>query len=324
MLFPKVTIVIPCYQVGRYLVQTLESVLNQTCKELQIVAVDDCSTDDTAAIIRKFAAQDMRIQPIFLEHNSGVSVARNAGIDVAKAPWVTFLDGDDWLPPNAIESLLVLQAKTGADLVCANARQYSDAGEPQGIHFHRQNGLHEFKTGKELKAFWFHQEVFCTCTIKLFPVSALRNHGIRFDAALRHAQDTLFTLTYLLTARPKVAIDYDSEVYCYRQNPASCVHAIPLEKRLHSLELLITALDDLAVHLHQSRRLAASKSAEYLWALRKFPTSTKERNDHLRRLVTSPLFLEHIQPVLKQYGKFKHRLLVRLIASGHLGALRFW
>ena len=321
---PDVTIVIPCYKVGKYLAQTLQSVLTQTYGNLQIIAVDDCSPDDTAQVIRQYETKDSRLQGIYLSQNSGVSVARNAGLDAALAPWVFFLDGDDWLPPNAIETLLSLQARSGADFVCANARQYSDTGGAGAIHFRRQTGLVEFPIEDGLDAFWPHQEVFCTCTIKLFPLSAIRDHNIRFDAALRHAQDTLFTLTYVLRARPKIAIDYQAEVYCYRQNPASCVHAIPLEKRLHSLELLITALDNLAVDCHQPRRLAAPKAAEYFWALRKFASDADERKRHLQALLPSELFCEHLSPVLRQYGKFKHRVILHFLASRHFGAIRFW
>ncbi|MBQ6472892.1 MAG: glycosyltransferase family 2 protein [Victivallales bacterium] len=321
---PDITIVIPCYKVGNYLSQTLQSALAQTHRNIQVIAVDDCSPDDTAQIIRQFAARDSRLQGIFLGQNSGVSVARNAGLDSAKAPWVIFADGDDWLPANAVESLLEIQGRTKAQFVCANARQYTDAGKAGGIHFRRQAGLHQFSTRDSLDAFWPHQDVFCTCWAKLFSTAALRDRGLRFDSALRHAQDTLFTLTYLLSVQPTVAIDYDTEVYCYRQNPDSCVHAIPLAKRLNNLEMLIVALDDLALRTRQSRRLVAPKSAEYLWAIRKFAANAEECRQHAKTLISSELFREHLFPVLRQYGKFKHRMLARLLAAGHTSFLRFW
>ncbi len=321
---PDVTIVIPCYNVGKYLTQTLQSALTQTHSNVQIIAVDDCSPDDTAQVIRQFESQDSRLQGIYLSQNSGVSVARNAGLDAAVAPWVFFLDGDDWLPPNAIDSLLSLQARTGADFVCANARQYSDIGERNALHFRRQTGMVEFSIEDGLDDFWPHQDVFCTCTMKLFPLSALRDHNIRFDVALRHAQDTLFTMTYVLQACPKIAIDYREEVYCYRQNPASCVHAISLEKRLQNLEHLITALDNLAQQTRQPRRLAPAKAAEYFWALRKFSANPGERKRRLQALIPDELFRKHLFPILRQHGKFKHRVLLRLLASRHFGAIRYW
>ena len=200
----------------------------------------------------------------------------------------------------------------------------ADDGTPGDLHFRRQAGHHELTIDDGLDSFWPHQDLFCTCWAKLFSTRALRDHQMRFDPALRHAQDTLFTLTYLLTARPTVAIDYDAEVYCYRQNPASCVHAIPLEKRLASLELLVDGLDRLAQDVHQPRRLAAPKAAEYLWALRKFSANAAERDARLRQLLDTPLYREHLAPGLRQFGKAKHRLILRLIDAGLTRALRFW
>ncbi len=321
---PDVTVVIPCYKVGKYLSQTLESVLTQTHSALQIIAVDDCSPDETGDVIRKYAQQDARLQGIFQPENAGVSMARNAGIDAAQAPWIAFVDGDDWLPPNAIERLLQLQERTGANLTCANARRYDDAGTPGGIHFHRQTGLRELDLTDDLTEFWPHQEVFCTCWAKLFSTQTLREHSLRFRAELRHAQDTLFTLTYALQTKPHIAIDYETEVYCYRQNPDSCVHAIPVEKRLKNLEILVAALDELAIATHHPRRLAAPKAAEYLWAIKKFPSCATEQKQYVQALHESPLFREHIQPVLAQYGKWKHRLLLRLLNAGCDGAIRWW
>lgn len=321
---PDVTVIIPCYRVGKYLAQTLESVLAQTHSALQIIAVDDCSPDETGDIIRKYARQDSRLQGIFQPENAGVSMARNAGIDAAQAPWIVFVDGDDWLPPNAIDCLLQLQARTRAGLTCANANQYDDAGVPGGIHFRRHNGLHELDLTEELTEFWPHQEVLCTCWAKLFSTPVIRDNSLRFRAELRHAQDTLFTLTYALQTKPHIAIDYDTEVYCYRQNPASCVHAIPLEKRLKNLEILICALDELAISTNHPRRLVAPKAAEYLWAIRKFSASTAQRKQYVHALHASPLFQEHLKPVLAQYGKGKHRLLLPFLDAGFGWAIRWW
>ena len=66
------------------------------------------------------------------------------------------------------------------------------------------------------------------------------------------------------------------------------------------------------------------KAAEYFWAMRKFAADADERKRHLQTLLPSALFREHLFPVLRQYGKFKHRVILRLLAKGHLWALRFW
>lgn len=90
------SIVIPNYNKEQYLGKCIESVLNQTYSDFEIIVVDDCSTDKSVAIIHKYAALDSRIKPILLKKNGGVSRARNIGIQVAKGEYITMLDSDDF------------------------------------------------------------------------------------------------------------------------------------------------------------------------------------------------------------------------------------
>ena len=106
---PEVTIIIPCYKVGKYLRQCIDSVLNQSNPNIQVVAVNDASPDDCGSILDDFAARDSRLDVVHQAINSGVSVARNIGMSKAVAPFIMFLDGDDWLPADAVAKLLVLQ-----------------------------------------------------------------------------------------------------------------------------------------------------------------------------------------------------------------------
>ncbi|AHF85161.1 glycosyl transferase family A [Rhizobium leguminosarum bv. trifolii WSM1689] len=100
-----VAVVIPAYNAGDYLAQTLQSVLGQTHKALEIIVVDDGSTDDTALICRRFAARDQRIRILSTE-NRGVAAARNTGIEASKSNYIAFLDADDLWHPTYIERML--------------------------------------------------------------------------------------------------------------------------------------------------------------------------------------------------------------------------
>ena len=319
----NVAIIIPCYNVADFLPQCLDSVLRQTHNAIQAYVVDDCSTDATPQIIREYAARDTRITGIYLEKNSGVSAARNAGIEQASEPWCIFVDGDDALPDDAISQLIHLQEETGAELVCANTLRISENGEPQGLHYRERKRL-EFMLDKDPMKFLPNQEVFCTCWNKLFPTDMLKQSGIRFNLNLRHAQDTLFTHEFLLRCRPHCVIDYSKNVYLYRQRASSCVHAIQLEKRLAALKILVTAMDSLATELNVSRRLVLRKAAEYLWAIRKFTDGAQDRRKHMEKLVESTLFKDHLAPILTSYGKFRHRAVLKCISLGWLDAIRFW
>lgn len=99
---PVVSIIIPVYNVETYLRQCLTSLINQTLRNIEIICVDDGSTDGSHAILQEYAAQDERIH-IITQNNAGLSIARNAGMKVVQAPYVMFCDSDDWYEPNMCE-----------------------------------------------------------------------------------------------------------------------------------------------------------------------------------------------------------------------------
>ena len=91
---PKISVILPVYNVEKYLRQCLDSVINQTYKNLEIILVNDGSTDNSGKICEEYALNDERIKVIHKE-NGGISSARNAAIDIAKGQYITFIDSDD-------------------------------------------------------------------------------------------------------------------------------------------------------------------------------------------------------------------------------------
>ena len=321
---PQVTIIVPCYNVGKFLPQCLDSLIHQTYENIRILAVDDVSPDNSAQVIREYEQKDPRVKGIFHQVNSGVSVARNSGIAELNSPWVFFLDGDDWLEADTISRMLETQKRANADIVCCNMLECNEDGTENGRVEYPQQGLHTLQFDEGLEDVLEHQGVLCVCTAKLFRSSLILETGIRFDERLRHAQDTLFTHTVVLQNRPRVVMDYDHCGYRYRQFGNSCVHAIPLDKRLGYIEILVTELDGLAMRLGYSRRLAVRKAAEYFWGIRKFSKDNVERRRRVEEVVSKPFFHEHLYPILSQFGKWKHRMLLRLMSRGHTGWIRYW
>lgn len=113
----KVTIIVPVYNVEEYLEKCLDSLINQTYRNLEIIVVDDGSSDNSGKICDKFACKDSRVISIH-QNNSGVSVARNVGLDRMTGSYVTFVDSDDYLTSNAIEMFLNISLNEAADIVC--------------------------------------------------------------------------------------------------------------------------------------------------------------------------------------------------------------
>ena len=92
----KISVIIPAYNVENYIEKCIESVINQTFRNIEIIVIDDGSTDGTTSIIRRYSKKDRRIVPIY-KKNSGVSDSRNIGIDKFTGDYVFFLDSDDWI-----------------------------------------------------------------------------------------------------------------------------------------------------------------------------------------------------------------------------------
>ena len=115
---PQISVIVPVYKVERYLRRCVQSILNQTHSNLEVILVDDGSPDGSGALCDEFAKQDSRVQVIHKD-NGGLSDARNAGLSIARGDYVTFVDSDDWIEPDAYEAMLALAEESGAQLVCA-------------------------------------------------------------------------------------------------------------------------------------------------------------------------------------------------------------
>ena len=101
----NISILVAVYNGERYLRQCLDSILEQTMKDLQVICVDDASTDHSLDILREYAAKDSRVQVLSLEANVGVAAARNRGLRLATGKYVCFVDCDDWIAPNAMQEI---------------------------------------------------------------------------------------------------------------------------------------------------------------------------------------------------------------------------
>lgn len=110
---PLISIIVPAYKVEEYLAKCLESIINQTYENLEILVIDDGSPDKSGAIADEFSQKDARVRVIHTA-NGGVSVARNLGIDTVKGEYVAFVDSDDCLSPDFVEYMLSIAKKTGA------------------------------------------------------------------------------------------------------------------------------------------------------------------------------------------------------------------
>ncbi len=137
----RVTVIIPTYQAKDYLGEALESVIQQTFDELEIIVIDDGSTDGTHSLIDDYKKRDSRITSIAIA-NSGMAAARRRGIAVAKGTWVAFLDADDRWLPNKVERQINLAASTNADVIISSGYYFGEVKKPWRVRSFSCNGQH--------------------------------------------------------------------------------------------------------------------------------------------------------------------------------------
>lgn len=131
-----VSVVIPAFNARDCVVAALRSVIDQTEQDFEVIVVDDCSSDDTVAVVHTFAKSEPRVRLIALPKNIGPGAARNVAIESARGNWIALLDADDQYRPARLEQLLGLATRNGADMVSDNILVCSkDGGKPDSVMF---------------------------------------------------------------------------------------------------------------------------------------------------------------------------------------------
>lgn len=185
MISPKISIIVPVYKVEQYINKCVDSILNQTFKDFEVILIDDGSPDNCGKICDEYANKDERIKVIH-KKNGGLSSARNAGLDIAKGEYIGFVDSDDYIEPDMYEILYNLSENNECDIVsCSSIIHYMDETVVNGGHgIFIHNKEEAMKTMLEGKLY---DEVVW---VKLFKKSVIGN--IRFPIG-RIYEDTSFT-----------------------------------------------------------------------------------------------------------------------------------
>lgn len=139
----NITIITPSYNSAQYIARTIDSILNQTYENWELLIIDDCSTDDSCTVIQKYVDQDSRIKLICLEQNSGAAVARNTGIGNATGRFIAFLDSDDTWHPEKLEKQVSFMLKNDYAFTYTQYHQVNENGDTVGeLHFPSKTNYH--------------------------------------------------------------------------------------------------------------------------------------------------------------------------------------
>ena len=211
MYIPQVSIVVPVYNVEKYLPECIESILVQTFVNFELLLIDDGTPDQSGIICDEYAKKDSRIR-VFHKQNGGVSSARNLGLREAKGEWVVFVDSDDWVESNYISSMF--RYTCDFDFVLAGWHTFSHSNiQMSGVKFMDENYI-----GNEIsKLFSKHQIYrFGGPISKMYKLSLIRQNCYSFNEKINYAEDLLFMLQYIQSVSSIKLIGDQS--YFYRVN----------------------------------------------------------------------------------------------------------
>lgn len=195
---PDVSVIVISFNDAGRLAKAIRSIQRQTLRALEIIVVDDCSTDDTENVVARIAAGDSRVRYERLPANSGgCSAPRNRGMELAKAPWIMFCDSDDEYERHACKNLLEAAERTGADIVCGTAERV-DVRTGRTRRWRPE--LHDRERVVDALADLPELIYDTICVNKIYRTDLLRSAGLRFPEGLLF-EDQLFTLEAMASAR---------------------------------------------------------------------------------------------------------------------------
>lgn len=204
---PTVSVIVPAFCTERYIGEAIDSLRMQTLTDIEIICIDDGSTDGTRAVIDQRATEDERVKALAFDENRGVGAARNAGIDIATGRFVYFFDSDDRLVVDALEQLVAAMSADRLDVVLFDAAPFYD---PPGLEATRPGYPAYYRRRQEHVGVMTGLELFTSMALaddwKPSPCLYLLDrdfasaHGLRFEAGLLH-EDQSFTFAMAMAAR---------------------------------------------------------------------------------------------------------------------------
>jgi glycosyltransferase involved in cell wall biosynthesis len=223
--YPKISIIVPIYKVEHYLHECINSLVNQTYTNIEIILIDDGSPDNCGKICDKYMQKDSRIK-VFHKENAGTASARNVGLDNSTGEWITFVDADDWLEKNALEQILYLIKHTDAEVIGfnhfynQNDRQWKRVSiNPDPLICSGDEELKWLILGSIFPHYCVVKNKFELAAIrgvwsKVFKRSFLENNNLRFDKNVNIAEDAIFCLDVFANAN-KIIL-HDIHILHYR------------------------------------------------------------------------------------------------------------
>lgn len=206
----KISIIIPCFNVDKHINKCLESISRQTLRDLEIICIDDCSTDNTVQRIKEYTSNNpqLNIRLIQKRKNSGVSATRNIGIDNATGEYIGFIDPDDYIDNDFYKKLFTRATKTNADITVSNIREHTLDGKTTK----RTKWLRQVKRNRK----YFNHTLWCA----IYKTEFLRKNKIYNPIGITNGEDTVFCIQCACKCKRISTVSNTYYNYCRYDNSA--------------------------------------------------------------------------------------------------------
>lgn len=291
-----VSILVPVYNSEKYLRQCLDSIVNQTYKDLQVVIVDDGSIDNSLSICREYADKYEFIE-VYHQGNAGVASARNALLDKARGDYTIFIDSDDWIELDMIEGLLHYIAEHDFDIaICGSVSEYNNSETTVDTSY--CSPLIDNRE-EAVKKFILHKELNGSLCNKLVRTSLF--HNLRFAQDIWYGEDAL--MMWQVLQRVNRIGSMPTPYYHYRMNDASISHQTFGPQKMSGHQVWATIYADTCRDWPEYKRVArAAFAISDMWllfyaALDKYPfdKNISHFQRHVRENIIDILRAQHIK-----------------------------
>lgn len=226
-----ISVIIPVYQAERYLFFSIQSVLMGAPENMELILVDDGSTDGSLKICKEYAEKDSRVK-VYHQRNMGVSAARNTGMQMASGEYVMFLDADDTLVSKEWKHILSLARENQYDFVAFSYYSLREKGKKTEEKFPmEQETCSDYDFLMELL---MGSPLLCTCWGKLFRKSIIQMYAVQFPPRMAIGEDYLFVMEYLKHSAKTILVN--KSIVNYYQNSDSAMGNFKLDQRMQCMK----------------------------------------------------------------------------------------
>ena len=218
-----ISIIVPVYDVEKYIGRCVDSIINQTYKNLEIILVDDGSPDNCGKICDEYAKKDCRIKVLHIK-NGGVSNARNVGIEASTGEYISFVDSDDVICPEMYEKLLNCALENNADIVQCHYYHLFEDGHKEDMKCEKT--VQKIENTEDARKAVVYNKISFSVWAKLFKREIIGD--IRFNTALKVSEDRLFV--YECCSKASKVVMLDDVEYGYFQRESSVIHTFNIKK----------------------------------------------------------------------------------------------